>query len=166
MYATDVCRPALAEPFGKVALLMAMLAFLLAPLASHPLLAQGLEQQEAIDAIVGSEVKTEETTKEEQVGRVVAAIENAPNSAEMVRKTFNLDTLEIIYLPDLDNEDGAIEQAMAENEEAIKALHDSIEGSAMFYHAVDSRAILLRDVVAVEFGEGDTVTIFVNGAEQ
>lgn len=166
MYATDVCRPAMAGPAEKALLVLAVIAFLLAPLTQHPLFAQGLDREEAIDAIVGSDVKTEETTKEEQVERVMAAIENTRENAERVRKTFNLDTLEIIYLPDLGDEEGAIEQAMAEHSEELQTLHESIEGSAMFYHAIDSRSILLRNIVAVEFGEGNTVTIFVNGGEQ
>ena len=166
MYASDVCRPALPAPAEKALLMIVALLFLLAPLVQHPLFAQGLDREEAIDAIVGSDVKTEETTKEAQIGRVVAAVENTRENAERVRKTFNLDALEIVYLPDLGDEKGAIEQAMAEQEAEIATLHESIEGSAMFYHAIDSRSILLRDVVAVEFGENNSVTIFVDCEEQ
>jgi len=152
-----------AESFGKALLVLAVLAFLLVPLAYHPLLAQGLDREGAIDAIVGSDVKTDQTSKKAQTERILAAIENTRESAEKVRKTFSLNTLEIVYVPDLGDEDGVIERAMAKQEAEIETLRESIEGSAMFYHAIDSRSILLRDVIAVEFAEDDTVTIFVNG---
>lgn len=165
MYATDVCRPSLAIPMDRFLPIVMALALMLAPLASHPLLAQGLESEEAIDAIIGSDVKTEQTTKEEQTERIVSAINNTLASAEEVRKAFSLDTLEIVFLPDIGRENGAVEQALEEHEPEIDALRESIEGSAMFYHAVDSRGILLRDIVAVEFGENNSVTIFVNAEE-
>lgn len=166
MHNSDVIFPANpAVPLEKMLPLLVAFLFLLAPLANLPLLAQGLESEEAIDAIVGSDVKTEEVSREEQIDRVTTAIENTRQSAEMVRKTFNLDTLEIVLLPPA-KEDGAIEQAMAEHEEEIQLLRESIEGSAMFYHAVDSRQILLRDIVAVEFGNDNSVTIFVNEPAQ
>lgn len=166
MYAMDACRPAFAESFEKALLALTVLAFLLTPLANHTLFAQGLDSEEAIDAIVGSDVKTDETTKEEQTERLLAAIENTRQTAEMVRKTFNLDTLEIIYVPDLGDENGVVEKAIATQEQEIETLRESIEGSAMFYHAIDSRSILLRDVIAVEFAEDNSVTIFVNGSGQ
>lgn len=166
MYATDVCRPSIASPMDKVLPIVMALALMLAPLAFHPLFAQGLESEEAIDAIVGSDVKTEQTTKEAQADRVLKAINNTLPTAEEVRKAFNVDTLEIVYLPDVGQENGAIEQAITKREPEIEALRESIEGSAMFYHAVDSRGILLRDIVAVEFGESNSATIFVNAEEQ
>ncbi|WP_173935054.1 hypothetical protein [Chelativorans sp. Marseille-P2723] len=166
MFATHVCRPVFRPVMKGNSVAAAALFFLLVPLVHHPLLAQGLDREEAIDAIVGSDVKTEETTKEAQIERVVAALRNTRESAELVRKTFNLDTLEIVYLPDLGEENGVIEQAIMEQEDQIQTLHESIEGSAMFYHAIDSRSILLRDIVAVEFADNNTVTIFVKGEAQ
>jgi len=166
MFATDAPRPFFLGPADKALLLLAALAFLFTPLAQQPLMAQGLESEEAIDAIVGSDVKTEQKGKDEQIGRIIAAIDSTIDNAERVRKTFNLNTLEIVFLPDLGNGEGAIEQAIAEHEPEIQALQESIEGSAMFYHAIDSREILLRDIVAVEFADQENVTIFVNGDEQ
>jgi len=166
MFVTDAHRPFCLGPADKALLLLAALAFLLTPLTQQPLMAQGLESEEAIDAIVGSDVKTEKQGKDEQVGRIIAAIENTLENAERVRKTFNLNTLEIVFLPDLGSENGVIEQAIAKHETEIQALRDSIEGSAMFYHAIDSREILLKDIVAVEFSDEENVTIFVNGDER
>jgi hypothetical protein len=160
MVAINFCRPVDANPVEKAMLLMAAIAFLLAPLLQQPLMAQGLDREEAIEAIVGSEVTEEEVPPEEQVDRIVAAVEKAYESAERVRKSFNLDALEIVFLPDLG--EGEIEGAIEQNEENIALLREAIEGSAMFYHAIDSRQILLQNVVAVEFAENAAVTIFVN----
>lgn len=62
------------------------------------------------------------------------------------------------------DDDTADANAVAESIEArrleISDLQIAIEGSAMFYHAVNSRRILLSDIVAMEF-EGDDVLIYV-----
>lgn len=166
MYAADMCRPASVGPMEKLLPILMALAFMLAPLAQHSLMAQGLDSEEAIDKIIGSDVKTEETNKDDQTERVVAAIDNTLQNAEAVRKAFNLDTLEIVFLPDIGRENGAIEEAIESHADEIASLRESIEGSAMFYHAVDSRDILLRNIVAVEFEEDGNVTIFVEGDER
>ena len=57
--------------------------------------------------------------------------------------------------------DAALEDSRAE----LLELQQAIEGSAMFYHAVDSRRILLRDIVGLEFDDANGVTIFVAGAD-
>ena len=165
-----VMETSLADQFsglGDKALPMLMaLAILLTPLGELPLLAQGLESEEAIDAIVGSDVKTQEADENSQTEQVIAAIENSMSSAESVRKAFSLDTLEIVFMPEKTTDTSPVAEAIAENEEAIETLRQSIEGSAMFYHAVDSRSILLRNIIAAEFAEDNTVTLFVRGNGQ
>lgn len=143
---------------------IAALAFILASLPQVPLLAQGLDDEEAIETIVGSEVGTEEQKAEAEADRVIAAIANAHDTAQEVRKAFSLDELKIVFLPDLGSTP-EIDDAIASNQTTIKALRQAIEGSAMFYHAVDSRSINLSDIVALEFGEDNTATIFVAGED-
>lgn len=140
-------------------------AFLVASILQTPLLAQGLESEEAIDAIVGSDVKTEEVKTDSARERVLAAIESARESAERARKTFSLQELDIVFLSDLSGNDNekVLQKAIAENEQEIQTLQEAIEGSALFYHAVDSRSIMVSKIVALEYGE-DKVTIFVDGA--
>ncbi|MFC5586767.1 hypothetical protein ACFPOD_16755 [Nitratireductor kimnyeongensis] len=128
-----------------------------------PLFAQGLQREEAIDAIVGSEVKTEEVEADAASSRILAAIDATAQNAERVRKTFSLDEIDIVFLPDLEEKDGSIASALVENEDEIAMLREAIEGSALFFHAVDSRSIQLRDVVALEYAERGGVTIFVKG---
>lgn len=165
MFALDICRSApFTSPLEKALLPLTMLAFLLAPLADRPLQAQGLQQEEAIDAIVGSDVKTEEAPIDEEVGRILAAIERTSENAERVRKAFNLESLEIVFVHDLEKPRSEIEKAVTEHQPEIETLRDSIEGSAMFYHAINSRRILVQDVVAVEFADEEAATVFVNGS--
>lgn len=140
-------------------------AFLVAANPAMPLLAQGLDREEAIESIVGSDVETEQHAAEDEQERVVAAIENAMDSAERVRKAFNMNELKIVFLPDVGESASEIDAAIEENQEAIEALRQAIEGSALFYHAVDSRQILLRDIFALEFGDDGDATIFVAGED-
>lgn len=140
-------------------------AFLIASAPQMPLLAQGLDSEEAIESIVGSDVKTEEHAAQSDADRIVAAINNALDSTERVRKAFNVNELRIVFLPDVGEAATDIDAAVEENRDAIESLRQAIEGSALFYHAVDSRGILLRDIFALEFGEDENVTIFVAGED-
>jgi N-methylhydantoinase B len=59
--------------------------------------------------------------------------------------------------------DAVLDYAEAQSRDAIRELQTAIEASAIFYHAIDSHQVLLRDVVAVEFGDDDSITIFAAG---
>ncbi len=145
---------------------VALVALAIASASPTSLLAQGqgLESEQAIDTIVGSDVKTEEKAVSAETDRLLAAIENTIDNASEVRRKFSLDTVEIIFLPELaDGTRPDIETAMTEHKAAIEELRQSIEGSAMFYHAIDSRDVLLRDIIALEFDDENGVTIFVAG---
>lgn len=144
---------------------MAAAAFIIAGSPNMPLLAQGLDSEQAIEAIVGSEVETNEERAASEEGRILAAIENTSANTSEVRKKFSLDNLEIIFLPDIGEEQTTVEAKIEEYEEQIVELREAIEGSAMFFHAVDSRSVMLRNIVAMEFDDENGVTIFVAGSE-
>ena len=145
---------------------IAATAFILAASPTLPLMAQGLDSEEAIDTIVGAEVATGEKSIGEEQARVVAAVEQSIANATEVRKRFNLEQVEIVFLPELGSEETtALDGTIEENRDAIEELRRAIEGSAIFYHAIDSRSILLRNIVAIEFDDADNVTIFVAGAD-
>src|SRR5690606_11011717 len=114
----------------------AALALCVAGASQSPVLAQGLGSEGAIDAIIGSDVKTDEVHDASGIERVITAIANSRHSAEMARKAFNLDSLDIVFVPNVDEE---LAKVIDEYEEDVKTLRQSIEGSAMFYHAIDSR---------------------------
>lgn len=143
----------------------AMAAFLLVSTPQMALMAQGLDAEGAIDTIVGSDVTTGEEAATADEERIVAAIENTAETSADVRKKFSLDRVEIIFLPDLGDDETAVEAKMAEFEPQIAELREAIQGSAMFYHAIDSRSVLLTDIVALEFDDDNGVTIFVRGEQ-
>lgn len=140
-------------------------AFVLAAIPDTALFAQGLDSEGAIEAIVGSEVTTGEEPARADEARIVAAIENTGEAAAEVRRKFALDHVGIIFLPDLGEANTAIEARMEEFSDRIEELRVEIQASAIFYHALDSRSVLLTDVVAVEFDDDNGVTIFVSGSE-
>jgi hypothetical protein len=150
-------------PCAKLVPVMALGAVLSAA-AQFPAFSQGLDSEGAIDTIVGSDVVTGEEAVGDDQERIMAAIEQTlPNAAE-VRRKFTLDKVEIVFLPDLDEQGSDVRAMLDERRDELLELQQAIEGSAMFYHAVDSRRILLRDIVGLEF-ENNDVTIFVAGSD-
>lgn len=142
----------------------AAVASLLAWAPGMPSLAQGLDADGAIDAIVGSDITTGEEPVLADAARIVAAIEKTSDNAAEVRKRFTLDRVDIVFLPDFDEETTEIDEKLSEFAQQIEELRTEIQGSALFYHAVDSRAVALTDIIAVEF-DGDNATIFVAGRD-
>ena len=146
------------------------LALLLAGMPGQVLLAQGLDAQETIETIVGSPVETAEEAIGADEAGIIAAIENSLDNATDIRKRFTLDNVRIVFLPDLAEKDGAaqdrVRAVMEKYRSEITTLQESIQGSAIFYHAVNSRSILLNNIVAVQFTDKNDVTIFVAGRER
>lgn len=125
---------------------------------------QGTENKQAVDTIIGTEVQEEETQASADAGRVIAAIEKTSDSIAMVRKTSNLSKVDIVFLADAAAAEGGpppeIETKVKEHEAEIAELRQEIEGNAMLFHAIDSRQILPRDVLAVEFDGSNGVVIY------
>ena len=128
-----------------------------------PLLAQGLDSEGAIETIIDADVGTAEKTVGEEQERVVAAIEGTRENAAEIRKRFNIGAVEIVFMPELSEGQSALGDTIEENREAIGELQTAIESSAIFFHAINSHQVLLRDVIAVEIGEDDKITIFAAG---
>ncbi len=134
-----------------------------APLAA---LAQGLDSEGAIDTIVGSDVVSEELNAAEEGERVIAAIEASRENAQIVRRAFHIDGIDIVYLPQVGEGGSGIAAKVEEFAEQILELQQSIDSSAIFYHAVNSRRTQLTDIVAIEFLDGKkNATVFVVGSE-
>lgn len=143
----------------------ALAAFVWAAAPAVPLMAQGLESEGAVETIIDAEVQTDEKTVGEEEKRIVAAIDKSQENAAEIRKRFAIDQVEIVFVPELSEGQSALDEKIQENDEAIKELQTAIEGSAIFFHAIDSHQVLLRDVVAVEFAENDRITIFAAGKD-
>jgi hypothetical protein len=143
---------------------MAALAVVLAASPDMRSLAQSLESERVIETIVGSDVEVKEKSAAAEKKRVFAAIENAAANASEVRKKFMLDDIEIIFLPRVGKDASAIQAMVTKHEDEIVRLREEIEGNAMFFHAVNSHAVVLHDIAALEFDEVNGVTIFVAGS--
>ena len=142
----------------------AAVAFLAVSLAGSTALAQGTENKEAVDTIIGTEVQEEEAQASVDAGKVIAAIEKTQEQIALVRKTSSLAKVDIVFLPDAAATEGGpppeIETKVKEHEAEIAELRKEIEGNAMLFHAIDSRQILPRDVLAVEFDGANGVVIY------
>lgn len=140
---------------------LAAVALLVAGSSSVPVMAQGLDSETAIQTIIGSDVETTEVPIKEVGDRLVAAIDNVTANTQEVRRRFNLGEVGIVTVLDDETADAdAVAESIAARQLEISDLRIAIEGSAMFYHAVNSRRILLSDIIAMEF-EGDDVLIYV-----
>lgn len=146
------------EPRG---LTMAVVLLLLAAMMVSRLHAQGLQSPETIDKIIGSEVQEEQMEAAAEMDRVIKAIEMTTDNISIVRKTTALDKIDIVFLTDAAATEGgppaAISAKLEEHKEEIIQLRQELEGNAMLYRAIDSRQILLRDILAVEFVGRDVV---------
>jgi len=127
-----------------------------------PLLAQGLDDSKAVDLIVGSDVGTERESAADNREELFAAIKNTPNSISEVRKSFSLDRVEIVFLPDYSESDQVV-TIVQEHQPEIDSLRSAIEGNAMFYHAVNSRSVALDNIIAVDFDKRHGATIYAAG---
>ncbi len=141
--------------------LAAFLVPLLATGASH---AQASLNQEAVDAIVGSQVHEEQARAAAEPQKVISAIEKTAESTTTVRKVSKLDKVEIVFLTDSSRMEGGpppeVESKLEEHKREIKQLRNEIEGNAMLYHALDSRQVLVKDILAVEFDNANGVLIY------
>lgn len=126
--------------------------------------AQGLDTEGTVDAIVGSQVREQESSAAADHGRVIEAIDKAGQSAEAVRKITDVAEVEIVFLSDAAATEGGpppeIEAKLREREAEIVALRQEIEGNALLYHAVNSRQVLMRDVLAVELDDDGRVIVY------
>ena len=138
------------------------MAILLAACAG-PVAAQSLDDT-TVDSIVGSDVKQDETTAAAKEDKVIAAIDRTAENTETVRKTSNVDQVDIVFLRDTARSEGGPPQKIAEKVKAhegeITQLRNEIEANALLFHAIDSRRVLVQDVLAVDFEQPKKVIVY------
>lgn len=126
--------------------------------------AQGTESKETVDAIVGSEVEEEQVEAATDAAKVIAAIDKTAEAIDTVRKVSKLDKVEIVFLTDAATSEGGpppdIAAKVKEKQKEVSELRKELEGNAMLFHAIDSRQILVDDVLAVSFDKPGAVTIY------
>ncbi len=115
-----------------------------------PAAAQSLDDT-TVKSIVGSSVQEEKATAAAEEGKVVAAIDKTTEATSQVRKTSSVDKVDIP--PAIA---GKIEQHRAE----IALLRQEVEANALLFHALDSRRVLIGDVLAVAFDGPKKVTVY------
>lgn len=122
-----------------------------------PTVAQSLDGK-TVDNIVGSAVKEDETTAAANEDKVLAAIDRTADNIGAVRKTSNADQVDIVFLSDTARSEGGpppkIADKIEEHRDEVAELRQEIEANALLYHAIDSRSVLMADVLAVEFDDG------------
>ena len=121
--------------------------------------------RETVDKIVGSDVKAEEARASADAGKVIAAIEKTGENISTVRKTSEVDKVDIVFLFDAAISEGGpppeIDAKVKEHEAEVAQLRQEIEGKPMTpYHALDLRQVLLRDVLAVNFDGANGIVIY------
>ena len=130
-------------------------------ISASPLRAQGADNPEAIDRIIGSRVTEEKASATADPKKLVAAIEKTPQAIETVRKTSDLGQVDIVFLEDAaENPPPEVAAELEKRKTEIDALRKELEGNAMLFHAIDSRDILLRDILAVEFEGTNKAVIY------
>jgi hypothetical protein len=139
-------------------------AALLAMTFTSPAGAQGLDAKGAIDAIVGSQVKEQEASAVADTAKVVEAIDKSGAAAEAVRKVTDVSSVEIVFLSDAAATEGGPPPEIAEKlktrQAEVTSLRQEIEGNALLFHAIDSKQVLMRDVIAIEFGDDKSVVVY------
>lgn len=148
---------------------LASAAALLLFLNVEPLGAQGLQDKNTLDAIIGSPVVEEETRAEADPARVLAAIDKTSENTEFVRKASKVSGVDIVFLSDSTAAEGGPPAEIAARLESKKAevnlLRQEIEGNAAIFHAIDSRQVLLKDVLALAFDDNGGLTVFAATAK-
>lgn len=142
---------------------LALTVFLTA-VYSVPLGAQGVNDQEAVDRIIGSEVREEQVQSDDGDERLITAIDKSSENTDVVRKVTNLERVDIIFLPDSSAVEGGpppkIAAKLSENSETVESLRRELEANALLYHAINSKNVLINDVLAIEFDGDKRVVIF------
>jgi hypothetical protein len=130
-----------------------------------PVSSQGLNGQKAVESIVGdSDIRQEEATTSAEEQKVLAAIDKTAENTSTVRKLSVAKHVDIIFLADATRDQGGpspkIERKLKDHQSDIVALRQEIEANALLFHAVDSRRVMTKDILAVEFPDPESVVVY------
>lgn len=138
-------------------------SFVLMAACAGPTAAQSLDGA-TVDSIVGSDVRQDETTAAAMQDKVLAAIDKTAENTGLVRKTSNVDQVDIVFLSDTARSEGGPPQPIADtikaHESEIAELRQEIEANALLFHAVDSRRVLINDILAVDFEQPKKIIVY------
>jgi Fic family protein len=134
-------------------------------LGSSAAMAQSFENQDASEAIAGSEISVGDTTASERLDALLAAIERVPEVTDRIKVMSDTNSIEVVYLSDaITGEAPAeLEQAITDNDERITGLQEALQASAIFYNALTSQDVNIPDVVAADIVDERDAIIYVRG---
>jgi len=139
------------------------MAAALAALCAAPAGAQSLDET-TVDGIVGSDIKEERTSAGASENSVLAAIDKATEAAARVRRISDADEIDIVTLGDTARDGGRLPPRIAArvkaHESQIADLRQEVEANALLFHAVDSRRVLVGDILAVDFPDPKTIVVY------
>lgn len=128
-----------------------------------PAAAQSLDDS-TVKSIVGSGVSEEEKTAATEQTKVLAAIDSTAETTGLVRKTSSVDHVDIVFLSDTARSEGGPPRAIAEqlekHRDEIVLLRQEVEANALLFHAIDSKRVLIGDVLAVAFDGPKKVIVY------
>ncbi|MHC1550994.1 hypothetical protein [Phyllobacterium sp. K27] len=144
---------------------LCLATLLLAAAIPHThVIAQGLDAPDAMEKIIGSDVREEEAAASDDEDDIVEAIKKTADNINIVKMITNLDAIKIVFLSDATDVHGGpppkVEASLNESDDAIQDLRRELEGNAMLYHAINSRGILMRDVLAIKFDGTKTAVVY------
>lgn len=125
---------------------------------------QGNQQLQSVDRIIDSEVREEQARSEDDKDRIIAAIENSGENTNRIRKVTDLDRIDIIFIPDSSAVEGGppeeIAGKLSEYSQDVDDMRRVLQSNALLYNAVNSRNILIGNILAIEFDSDKHVVIF------
>lgn len=142
-----------------------LLALVLGAALGGPASSQGLNGEKAVEGIVGdSDIRQEEATTSAEEQKVLAAIDKTAENTSTVRKLSAAKHVDIIFLADATRAEGGpspkIARKLKDHEGDIVALRQEVEANALLFHAVNSRRVLPKDILAVEFPDSESVIVY------
>lgn len=144
---------------------VALGAFLLAAMPAVTSLAQDLDSEDSAESIVGSEIATDKAEPASVTKDVLAAIDAAAATADEVKTMFRVEDFHIVFLGNRQEAKGAerINAALEEHAEELDALREAIDGSSVFYTALDTNNLDVESVIAATVSDENAATVYVFG---
>jgi hypothetical protein len=131
--------------------------------AAGPAAAQSLDDT-TVKSIIGSKVEEEKASTAAEENKILAAIDKTTEATGQVRKTSAVDKVDIVLLADSARTEGGPPPAIAgkieQHRDEIALLRQEVEANALLFHALDSRGVLIGDVLAVGFDGPRKVTVY------
>lgn len=141
-------------------------AFLFSAMPAFNSAAQTLDSSGDAETIVGSEIATDEAEPDDVADDVIAAIEKSAATADQIKTMFRVGDFHIVFLGDPEKVDSMteVQSALEDNSDAVTGLREAIDGSAVFYTALDTNNLEVENVVSATVTEDKKVTVYVIGA--